>query len=240
MEAVSRPARMLFLARLAVGSQTGVALARDGARDMPRHMLFRPPARIDISPELVIRRVGALPEAPPPAGRGTSQPAAKTRPAAVLVPLVDHHGGMTVILTRRSPQLVDHAGQISFPGGRCEADDSGPVATALREAAEEIGLRREQVAVVGCLPLYDTTTGYSVTPVVGIVTPPVNLELDASEVAEAFEIPLAHFLDPANFRRESRIVGGSRRDFDVVCYENWMVWGATAGMLRVLSRILQS
>ncbi len=124
--------------------------------------------------------------------------------AAVLIPLIARPGGTTAIFTRRADHLPAHAGQISFPGGRVDASDRGPVATALREAEEESGLRPDQVEIVGCLDPFDTSTGFVVTPVVGLVTPPLDLVLDAFEVAEAFEVPLAFILDPANHERHSR------------------------------------
>lgn len=151
--------------------------------------------------------------------------------AAVLVPIVARPGGLTVLFTQRTAHLRDHAGQISFPGGRSEPEDVSPQATALRESREEVGLRSEQVEIVGTLPEYATSTGYRVTPVVGIVTPPLNLALDDFEVAEAFETPLAFFLDAANYRRESRDYAGSRRSYWAVPWQGYFIWGATAGML---------
>src|SRR6266545_6615128 len=125
------------------------------------------------------------------------------RPAAVLVPVVRREGGLTVLFTRRTAHLNDHAGQISFPGGRSEPGDTGAAETALREAAEEIGLAAAQVEVLGKLQEYVTVTGYRVTPVVGLVTPPLELRLDEFEVAEVFEVPLEFLLDPANHQRNS-------------------------------------
>ncbi|WP_291847963.1 CoA pyrophosphatase, partial [Accumulibacter sp.] len=124
-------------------------------------------------------------------------------PAAVLFPIVRRDGEPTVLLTQRTAHLKDHPGQISFPGGRREPTDPSPVHTALREAAEEIGLAATHIEIAGYLPEYLTSTGFRVTPVVAMVTPPFQLELDTFEVAEAFEVPLAFLLDPANHQQHS-------------------------------------
>ena len=152
-------------------------------------------------------------------------------PAAVLIPLIEHASGTTVLLTQRTDHLNDHAGQISFPGGRVEPDDEGPVATALRETEEEIGLDRNRVEIMGGLDVYETGTGFSVTPVVGLVAPGFTLRLDALEVAEAFEVPLDFLLHPANHRRHSRVFDGVERHFYAMPYGTRFIWGATAGML---------
>ena len=153
------------------------------------------------------------------------------RPAAVLIPVVDRDGDLSVIFTRRTDHLPDHAGQISFPGGRIEADDQSPEDAALRETEEEIGLPRSRVEILGRLDRYDVRTGFSVTPVVGLVEPPFELVPDAHEVAETFEVPLAFLLDPENHQRHERKVDGQDRHFYAVPYGNHFIWGATAGML---------
>ncbi|TSA14200.1 MAG: CoA pyrophosphatase [Betaproteobacteria bacterium] len=153
------------------------------------------------------------------------------RPAAVLVPVVRRATGLTVLFTRRTDHLYDHAGQISFPGGRCEAEDASPAATALRETFEEIGLAHSLVEVLGALPEYTTVTGYCVTPVVGLVSPPPALKLDAFEVAEAFEVPLRFLLDPDNHQRNTLQYQGRTRHYYAIPYEQRYIWGATAGML---------
>lgn len=158
-------------------------------------------------------------------------------PAAVLVPLV-LRDDLSVLLTRRADHLHHHPGQISFPGGRVEEGDASPVATALRETYEEIGLDAAHVELLGALPDYVTGTGFRVTPVVGLVSTPFELALDAFEVAEAFEVPLSHFLDPTNHQRHSLQVEGRTRHFHAMPYGDYYIWGATAGMLMSLYRVL--
>jgi len=153
------------------------------------------------------------------------------RPAAVLVPVVRRDAGLTILFTQRTDHLYDHAGQISFPGGRTEAHDESPAATALRETFEEIGLPQSRVEVLGSLPEYTTVTGYHVTPVVGLVSPPLVLSLEAFEVAEAFEVPLTFFLDPGNHQRNTLQYQGRTRHYYAMPYEQRYIWGATAGML---------
>jgi 8-oxo-dGTP pyrophosphatase MutT (NUDIX family) len=152
-------------------------------------------------------------------------------PAAVLVPLVEHSSGLTVLLTQRTDHLHHHPGQISFPGGRVEEEDCDPVTTAIRETEEEIGLHRDYLDVVGFLDPYQTVTGFRVTPVVAFVEPGFQLELDAFEVAEAFEVPLSFVLDPSHHERQSREVRGRERGYYVLWYDGRRIWGATAAML---------
>lgn len=166
-----------------------------------------------------------------------AQPEAK--PAAVLVPVVLRSSAPTVLLTRRTDHLQHHPGQISFPGGRVEAGDASPLATALRETEEEIGLTHLHVELLGTLPDYFTGTGFRITPVVGMVRPPFELHLDAFEVAEAFEVPLTHFLDPANHQRHSLEFEGRLRHFHAMPYQGHFIWGATAGIIMSLYRLLQ-
>jgi 8-oxo-dGTP pyrophosphatase MutT (NUDIX family) len=151
--------------------------------------------------------------------------------AAVLMPLVDRPEGFTVLLTQRTEHLYNHAGQISFPGGRVEQHDSNHTETALRETEEEIGLHRQHVEVVGFMEPYQTITGFLVTPVVGFVEPRFELRLDTFEVAEAFEVPLAFILDPNHHKRHASEYRGEQRFYYVIPYENRYIWGATAAML---------
>ena len=169
---------------------------------------------------------------------GMTPPSAALRPAAVLVPLIDRAAGMSVLLTRRTDHLAAHAGQIAFPGGRVEEADIDATAAALREAEEEVGLPREFVTVIGRLDTYITGTGFEITPVVGIVSPPFPLAIDPAEVAEVFEVPLAFVLDPNNHRRTERVFAERRRAFFVLPFEGRNIWGATAGMLVNLYEVL--
>ena len=159
-------------------------------------------------------------------------------PASVLFPIVLRQSGPSVLLTQRTAHLKDHPGQISFPGGRVEAEDASPAHTALRESEEEIGLASRYVEVIGYLPEYRTVTGFCVTPVVGLVAPSFELRLDAFEVAEAFEVPLAFLLNPANHQRHSVEFQGKPRQFYAMTYQQRYIWGATAGMIVSLSRLL--
>jgi 8-oxo-dGTP pyrophosphatase MutT (NUDIX family) len=171
---------------------------------------------------------------------GETPPSAALRPAAVLVPLIDHPDGMTVLLTQRTAHLSAHAGQISFPGGRIEAQDADEIAAALRETEEEVGLPRELISVIGRLDTYVTGTGFEITPIVGIVTPRYTLAIDPNEVAEAFEVPLSYVLDPSNHNRTERESAGRTRVFFVLPYEGRNIWGATAGMLVNLAEVLNT
>ncbi len=151
--------------------------------------------------------------------------------AAVLVPLVLREDGVTMLLTRRTDHLRDHAGQVSFPGGRAEAHDEGAAATALRETEEEIGVGPSHIEVVGELDLYETRTGFRITPVVGLVDPGFTLKLDEFEVAEVFEVPLSFVLDPVNHQKRSLVWRGAERHFYLLPYGGRDIWGATAGMI---------
>ncbi|RFU46744.1 CoA pyrophosphatase [Paraburkholderia sp. DHOC27] len=167
------------------------------------------------------------------------------RVAAVLVPLAVREDGITVLLTQRADHLNDHAGQVSFPGGRHEPFDANATATALREAQEEVGLDPARVEVLGALPDYLTGTGFRVTPVVALVHPPFTVKADSFEVAEIFEVPLSFLMDPAHHQiRVFRWEGGERRFFAMPYPRgdaeegDYFIWGATAGMLRNFYRFL--
>jgi 8-oxo-dGTP pyrophosphatase MutT (NUDIX family) len=166
-------------------------------------------------------------------------PPDRIRPAAVLVPIVDRPEGLTVLLTQRAAHLKNHAGQVSFPGGRMEEQDESPLAAALRETEEEIGLQRNFVRVVGYLESHLIFTGFHVVPVVAFVTPGFTLHPDPKEVAEVFEVPLVHVLDAANHGTRTRqVAGGTLHVYDIANGER-PIWGATAGMLMSLYRLLR-
>ena len=171
-------------------------------------------------------------------GLGAASP--ELIPAAVLVPLVLRESGITVLLTQRTAHLNDHAGQVSFPGGRRDDTDDSLVFTALREAEEEVGLDASIVEVLGSLPEYYTGTGFRVTPVVAKVTPPLNLKLDDFEVAEAFEVPLAYLMNRANWRQDTLERRGQLRRFWATDWNGFYIWGATAGMLVNLMNLLET
>lgn len=168
------------------------------------------------------------------------RPKSEGLPAAVLIGLVNRPDGPTILLTKRTDHLKDHAGQICFPGGRIEAEDASIEAAALREAEEEIGLAPEKVDIVSRLAPYDTSTGFCVHPVVGWIEPPITFELDPFEVAEVFELPLSFALDPQNHQKQSHLRGTKRRSYYVLPYEGRFIWGATAGMLVIFANLLRT
>jgi len=161
-------------------------------------------------------------------------------PAAVLVPLVEREPGLTVLLTQRAATLKDHAGQISFPGGRIEPGDADAWRAALREAHEEIGLTENFVEFAGYLPDHWVGTGFRVTPVVGFVNPGYQLRIATAEVHDVFEVPLAYILDASNHKARTRLLGGVTLEVYDIPYGNRNIWGATAGMLLTLRRLLQA
>ncbi|HKE97241.1 MAG TPA: CoA pyrophosphatase [Povalibacter sp.] len=160
--------------------------------------------------------------------------------AAVLIPIVDREEGLSVLLTQRAAHLKNHAGQISFPGGRIESADAGPLAAALRETEEEIGLCREHVQLAGYLEPHLIISGFWVTPVVGFVRPGFSLRLDTHEVDSTFEVPLTHVLDESNHRSRERRIGDATVQVYDIPFGDRHIWGATAGMLMALFRLLRS
>lgn len=199
----------------------------------------------------IVQRVGersrllssGLPVPKPPLGsdfslNGVIPTPTSFRPAAVLVPLVRREPGITVLLTQRTEDMPSHAGQIAFPGGRTQQEDADAEATALRETEEEVGISRKFVQVIGEVDPYRTGTGYEITPVVGIVTPGFTIHADPREVADVFEVPLAHFLDVQNHRIDSRVWQGRERRYYAMPYGDRYIWGATAGMLKNLHFVL--
>jgi 8-oxo-dGTP pyrophosphatase MutT (NUDIX family) len=158
--------------------------------------------------------------------------------AAVLVPIIAHAGGLSVLFTQRTAHLKAHSGQVSFPGGRAEPGDASPEETALRESEEEIGLPRSRVEVLARLPEYFTRTGFRVTPVIGLIASPLELVPDPREVESVFEVPLAFLLDARNHKRQTREYQGRMVGYYEMPYGHRYIWGATAGMIVNLYRVL--
>lgn len=162
------------------------------------------------------------------------------RPAAVLAPIVETSAGLSLLLTKRSAALKHHPGQIAFPGGKQDEGDADLIATALREAQEEIGLPQTSVEVLGTLPPHETVTSFQVTPVIGFVTASFTVNPEPGEVDEVFAVPLDHVLNPDNYLIQSRRWRGQMRHYYVVPYGPYYIWGATARMLRAWTGIIHS
>ena len=158
---------------------------------------------------------------------------APVRPAAVLIPIVDHKEP-TVLLTQRSPHLKEHSGQVAFPGGKIDATDKSPLDAALREAEEEVGLDRSFIDPIGYLGVYGTGFGFRILPTLARVKPGFALTINHSEVDDAFEVPLAFLMNPANHQMHSKEFRGMERYYYAMPYAERYIWGATAGILRVL------
>lgn len=171
--------------------------------------------------------------------RAAAPEPAQRVPAAVLVPLVERADGWTVLLTQRAATLKDHAGQISFPGGRIEPGDADAWHAALREAHEEIGLAQSRVEFAGYLPDHWVGTGFRVTPAVGFVQPSFELKIAAAEVHDVFEVPLRHILDAANHKARRMTMGELTVELFDIPYGGRIIWGATAGMLMTFRRMLR-
>lgn len=213
--------------RTAGALETGFWRGGDLAGILARSLRAEPPARGD----LIARPGGDHDLQPEPAEIPDEASAIE---AAVLIPIVLHRAEPTVLLTLRAAALRKHSAQIAFPGGRIDASDGSPLVAALREAEEEIGLAPDRVRTVGYLDAYLTGTGYRVTPVVGLVEPPLSLTINPHEVDEAFETPLAFLLDPANHQRHGREWKGRYRTYYAMPHGDRYIWGATAGMIRNL------
>lgn len=155
------------------------------------------------------------------------------KPAAVLFGIM-LRDEPTVLLTQRTSHLPSHAGQIAFPGGKIDAQDASPLAAALREAEEEVGLAAECVECLGYLDTYQTTTGFRIVPVVGLVSPEATFQANPDEVADVFEVPLTFLMNPANHQRHSREFRGHQRKYYAMPFGERYIWGATAGMIRRL------
>lgn len=154
--------------------------------------------------------------------------------AAILMPLVERQGEVSLLLTKRADKLKSHSGQIAFPGGKIDADDAGPEAAALREAHEEVGLATDQVEILGRLPDYYTGSGYKIAPIIGIMNAEAVVEANPDEVDYIFEVPLSFLMNPDNHIRGSRIFEGKERHFFEMPFRDHYIWGITAGMIRVL------
>ncbi|MBW4706739.1 CoA pyrophosphatase [Roseobacter sp. YSTF-M11] len=174
----------------------------------------RPSSDFDLNPETVL-----------PAGR-------KLRPAGVLAPIVQKRDTLHLLLTKRSSALKHHPGQIAFPGGKQDEGDTDVTAAALREAHEEIGLPPQNVDILGSLPAHETVTGFTVTPVIGLVTSSFDIVPEPGEVDEVFSVPLSHVLNEDNYLVQSRRWRGHMRSYFAVPYGPYYIWGATARMLR--------
>ena len=190
--------------------------------------------------DLIDRLAQALAEPGPPSSDFDLNPAVRPegrvlRPAGVLMGLVEARAGWSVLLTKRASGLKHHPGQIASPGGKVDPEDADSVAAALREADEEVGLNPAQVRVLGTMPAHETVTGFSVTPVLGVVEGSYTPVVEAGEVDEAFLVPLAHLLNPDAYQVQSRIWLGQRRSYYAVPWGPYYIWGATARMLRALA-----
>lgn len=162
----------------------------------------------------------------------------KKREAAVLIGVVERSGGAHVLLTRRTDHLKTHSGQVAFPGGRIDPGDDGPVGAALREAEEEVALPAERAEVIGRLPDYSTGSGFRIVPVLALLHPPFDLKPEPGEVADIFEVPLSFLMKQANHIQDSRIWEGQRRYYWTMPFDDWHIWGVTAGIIRMMQERL--
>ncbi|MFK8034841.1 MAG: CoA pyrophosphatase [Hyphomicrobiales bacterium] len=166
------------------------------------------------------------------------EPPTNLKPAAVLIPILPHADGATVLLTKRTAKLSSHPGQIAFPGGRADMEDATVLSTALREAREEVGLASDQVQLLGKMNAYKAGSGYDITPVIGLIKPPVALVPSPDEVDEIFEVPLSFLMKSSNYQRLEREWKGAKRQTYAIPYETHYIWGVTAGILKTLYETL--
>lgn len=192
---------------------------------------FEARARARLDP---VARIGDAATRPVLELGGLITPDAPVTPAAVLAPIVRRPDGFTVLLTLRSSSMPSHAGQVSFPGGRMQPEDDGPIDAALRETFEETGIGREFITPLGGFGAYRTATNYLITPVVAFVDPAFALNPDPREVDDVFETPLAFLMDAANHERHAREWQGARREYYAMPWEGRYIWGITAGMIKAL------
>lgn len=171
---------------------------------------------------------------------GVRRPDRPLRPASVLIPLVERGPGLSLVLTRRAARLTHHPGQVAFPGGKQDPTDASPLAAALREAEEEIGLDPSGVTVLGALDPHETVTFFNIAPFVGLVPADFRPVSDPAEVAEVFEVPLEFVLDPANLQVHRRPWQGQWRAYYAIPYGPHYIWGATARMLKALADRMRS
>lgn len=160
--------------------------------------------------------------------------AQKLRDAAVMIAAVERQGRPHLILTQRTDTLRSHSGQVAFPGGRIDPEDSSPEAAALRETHEEIGIEPQAFELVGRMPDYVSGSGYRIAPVLAVADPAARMTINPAEVAAAFEVPLDFLMDPENHRTESRVWNGRERHYWVMPYGERHIWGVTAGIIRTL------
>lgn len=214
---------------------------RAAPRHLQRMLIARPNLTGTVTPEDLRRAVlapGRTPRSDLDLNPGAPRSRLALRPAAVLCAIVPREGALHVVLTQRPETMRQHAGQIAFPGGKIDPSDASPLAAALREAREEVGLTPDLVDVLGPIDPYETGTGFAITPFVALVAPqfrPVRCE---REVAAIFEAPLDHLMDVNRHERHSRRIGDVERHFWAMPWQGWFIWGATAGILRGLSERL--
>lgn len=156
------------------------------------------------------------------------------RPAAVLIALIEREAGLSVLLTKRADKLRDHSGQIAFPGGKIDVDDEDAIAAAVRESQEEIYLDKREVEVIGQLPDYYSGSGFRISPIVGLVKPQATFSPNPDEVDFVFEVPLSYVMDVKNYGIGQRVLSGKQRTFFEIRYEQYHVWGITAGIIRLM------